>query len=421
VKIQDIWNMKEQVKEIAKLRAAHWIMVGIIGLMLAGCNGGVNGPKNAISGVFTGEGLGVEMQLRKWVPGINGKAGKFVSMGMATSTMEGQFELVAERPLVMDYYQLMVGNNSPMVIIMDSTMHVHIQADIPDGGFITNAKITGSKATAEVHEYYAKAMPMQTQLSMLRGMMQQTRDREKMQELSDQAASKKIEADNWAKQFLEDHPGSLASLGPLEHLEPGANGVLFEEVLGSTEEALREGSFHQALTVAIKGLVKKVDRRARVVKKGNGANKPRPSKNSRYGVGDEAPEIVMADPDGNERRLSDLRGKVVLIDFWASWCGPCRRENPNVVNAYNEFRSEGFEVFSVSLDQNADRWKAAISQDGLFWSNHVCDMQGWQNAAARSYGVSSIPHAVLVDQDGIIAATHLRGPALEAKLNELLR
>ena len=413
--------MKELVKETAKLRLAHWIIIGIMGTLFAGCNGGVNGPKNAISGVFTGEGLGVEMQLRKWVPGIDGQAGKFVSMGMATSTMEGQFELVAERPLVMDYYQLMVGNNSPMVIIMDSTMHIHIQAEIPDGGFITNAKIKGSKPTAEVHEYYAKAMPMQTQLSMLRGMMQQTRDREKMQDLSNQAASKKDEADGWAKQFLKDHPGSLASLGPLEHLEPGVNAGLFEEVLKATKASLGQGSFHQALTVATKGMVTKDDRKARVVNKGNGTNKPRPTKNSRYGVGDEAPEIVMADPDGNERRLSDLRGKVVLIDFWASWCGPCRRENPNVVNAYNQFRSKGFEVFSVSLDQNADKWKAAISQDGLFWPNHVCDLNGWQNAAARSYGVSSIPHAVLVDQDGIIAATHLRGPALAAKLNELLR
>jgi len=406
--------MKELVKETAKLRIAPWIIFGIMGILLAGCNDGVNGPKNAISGVFTGEGLGVEMQLRKWVPGINGRAGQFVSVGMATSKMDGHFELVAERPLVMDYYQLMVGSNSTMMIIMDSTMHVHIQAEIPDGGFITNAEITGSKSTAEVHEYYSTAMPMQTQLSMLRGMMQQTSDREKMQGLSDQASRKKIEADGWAKQFLEDHPGSLASLGPLEHLDPGVNAELFTEVLEATKESLAKGSFHQVLTAATKS-------KARVVNKGNGANKPRPTKNSRYGVGDEAPEIVMADPDGNERRLSDLRGKVVLIDFWASWCGPCRRENPNVVNAYNKFRSKGFEVFSVSLDQNADRWKAAISQDGLFWPNHVCDMNGWQNAAARSYGVSSIPHAVLVDQNGIIAATHLRGPALAEKLNELLR
>ena len=401
-----------------------WLMAAALSVgILAGCGAGTNGPKNAISGVFSGEnGLGVDMDLRRWVPGKNGQGGKFESIGKATSDMQGHFQLVPDRALVMDYYQLMVSGMTPMVVIMDSTMHVHIKAEIPDGGFIGDATISGSKAAAEVHEYYAKAMPLQTTLSMLRGTMQRTKDKEKMQELSDRAAQKKIEADRWAKQFIKEHPGSPALLGPLEHLEPRANADLFTEVLEATEEKLRDGAFHQALTIATQSAqATRNNARERVVRKGNGANPPRPAKNSRYGVGDEAPDIAMADPDGNIRRLSDLRGKVVLVDFWASWCGPCRRENPNVVRAYQEFNAEGFEVFSVSLDQNADRWKAAIAIDGLNWHNHVCDLKGWQNEAARAYGVSSIPHALLVDQNGTIAATHLRGPALAAKLNELLR
>ena len=401
-----------------------WLMAAALSVgILAGCGGGTNGPKNAISGVFSGEnGLGVDMDLRRWVPGKNGQGGKFESIGKATSDMQGQFQLIPDRALVMDYYQLMVSGMTPMVIIMDSTMHVHIKAEIPDGGFIADATIAGSKAAAEVHEYYAKAMPLQTTLSMLRGTMQRTKDKEKMQELSDRAAQKKIEADRWAKQFIKEHPGSPALLGPLEHLEPRSNADLFAEVLEATEAQLRNGAFHKALSIATQSAqATRNNARERVVKKGNGANPPRPAKNSRYGVGDEAPDIAMADPDGNIRRLSDLRGKVVLVDFWASWCGPCRRENPNVVRAYQEFNAEGFEVFSVSLDQNADRWKAAIAMDGLNWPNHVCDLKGWQNEAARAYGVSSIPHALLVDQNGTIAATHLRGPALAAKLNELLR
>ena len=136
-----------------------------------------------------------------------------------------------------------------------------------------------------------------------------------------------------------------------------------------------------------------------------------------------APEFELANlmDDTQRRGLKDYSGQVVYLDFWASWCGPCRRENPNVVRAYGEYQQKGFEVFSVSLDKDAARWKSAIAQDGLIWPNHVSDLNGWQNAAARSYGVTSIPHVVLVDQDGIIAATHLRGPALSAKLNELLR
>ena len=401
-----------------------WLMAAALSVgILAGCGAGTNGPKNTIFGVFSGEnGLGVDMDLRRWVPGKNGQGGKFESIGKATSDMQGQFQLIPDRALVMDYYQLMVSGMTPMVVIMDSTMHVHIKAEIPDGGFIADATITGSKAAAEVHEYYAKAMPLQTTLSMLRGTMQRTKDKEKMQELSDRAAQKKIEADSWAKQFIKEHPGSPALLGPLEHLEPRSNADLFGEVLEATEAQLRDGAFHQALSIATRSAqATRNNARERVVKKGNGANPPRPAKNSRYGVGDEAPDIAMADPDGNIRRLSDLRGKVVLVDFWASWCGPCRRENPNVVRAYQEFNAEGFEVFSVSLDQNADRWKTAIAMDGLNWPNHVCDLKGWQNEAARAYGVSSIPHALLVDKNGTIAATHLRGPALAAKLNELLR
>jgi thiol-disulfide isomerase/thioredoxin len=183
---------------------------------------------------------------------------------------------------------------------------------------------------------------------------------------------------------------------------------------------MTSGAFHQALTAAIAGQITQ-QQNQRVVKKGNGANTARAQKNSRYGVGDVAPEIAMNDPEGVERKLSDLKGKVVLLDFWASWCGPCRRENPNVVNAYNEYQSKGFEVFSVSLDKQTDRWVQAIEQDGLLWPNHVSDLNGWQNAASRAYGVTSIPHAVLIDQDGVIAATHLRGRALQQKLNELLQ
>ena len=138
------------------------------------------------------------------------------------------------------------------------------------------------------------------------------------------------------------------------------------------------------------------------------------------GVGQEAPDIVMNDLEGNTRKLSDLRGKVVLIDFWASWCGPCRRENPNVVKAYAEYKDKGFDVFSVSLDKTADRWKAAIEQDGLLWSNHVSDLKGWQNAAAKLYDVHSIPATFLIDQEGKVVASNLRGPALDSKLEELL-
>ena len=134
----------------------------------------------------------------------------------------------------------------------------------------------------------------------------------------------------------------------------------------------------------------------------------------------DAPDISLPDPSGKNRKLSDLRGKVVLIDFWASWCGPCRRENPNVVRAYTKYKDKGFDIFSVSLDSDGGKWQAAIQQDNLTWKNHVSDLKGWQSAAAKQYGVTSIPHTILLGKDGKIVATHLRGGQLDAMLSELL-
>lgn len=135
-------------------------------------------------------------------------------------------------------------------------------------------------------------------------------------------------------------------------------------------------------------------------------------------VGNEAPEIAQPNPEGKVLKLSDERGKYVLIDFWASWCRPCRMENPNVVKAYNKYRKAGFEIFGVSLDKDKNKWVQAIAQDGLTWK-HVSDLRGWNAQPAANYGVTSIPATVLLDQEGKIIAKNLRGQALEAKLTEL--
>ena len=137
-------------------------------------------------------------------------------------------------------------------------------------------------------------------------------------------------------------------------------------------------------------------------------------------VGTIAPDFTQKTPQGADLSLSSLQGQIVLLDFWASWCKPCRIENPAIVAAYNKYKSKGFTVLSVSLDKERGAWMKAIAQDGLVWPNHVSDLQFWNNAAAREYGVSSIPAAFLIDENGIIIGRDLRGNALEEKLAEVL-
>lgn len=137
-------------------------------------------------------------------------------------------------------------------------------------------------------------------------------------------------------------------------------------------------------------------------------------------VGTMAPEITMDDPDGKSFSLSALRGKYVLVDFWASWCGPCRAENPNVVNAYQQYKNKNFTVLGVSLDQSKSNWLKAIKDDKLDWKQ-ISDLKFWESAAVPLYQIQGIPYNVLIDPQGKIIASELRGPALEAKLAEVLK
>lgn len=201
---------------------------------------------------------------------------------------------------------------------------------------------------------------------------------------------------NYLKDFVEKHPESFTSLVAIQQLPAEQfmdtyiklDGTLLAKYPNSTYAK----SFHAGLT----------------------------SQNN-ITIGKQAPEITMNTPDEKPLSLSSLRGKIVLIDFWASWCSPCRAENPNVVKAYNTYKSKGFDVFSVSLDKDMDKWKRAIEKDNLSWSNHVCDFKDWNSPVVQLYNFNSIPSNVLIDKDGKVIAKDLRGEDLENKLAELFQ
>ena len=137
-------------------------------------------------------------------------------------------------------------------------------------------------------------------------------------------------------------------------------------------------------------------------------------------VGQPAPDFTLDTPEGTPLSLSSFKGKVVVIDFWASWCGPCRRENPHMVKLYNEVHDKGVEFLGVSLDKDKDKWLKAIEDDGLVWS-HVSDLKYWNSEAAKMYGINGIPATVVVDQNGVIAAKKVFGDELKSEIEKLIQ
>jgi len=359
-----------------------------------------HGPVGSISGKIDGA-SGKTIYLESF---INNRS---VFTDSTVAGADGSFALVPSRPLEMNFYRLVLDNKNFVTLITDSTESPVVKADL--GKFEESLRVDGSANSESLRDLEMTFMPFDKKDKELREkFMKASITPEEKSMLNEEMVANRKERTEIVKKWLETHSSTPAALWAVQHLDPRTDMAMFTKVFAELK-----GTFGH--TVIYKGMKQQVDL---FMSKEKGAN-AEPSSPSAISAGNPAPEIALSDPKGNVRKLSDLKGKTVLIDFWASWCGPCRRENPNVVAAYDKYNGDGFEVFSVSLDKAKDPWLQAIEADKLKWPNHVSDLKWWDSEAAKTYGVRSIPFTVLVDKDGKIIGQNIRGPVLEEKLKAI--
>lgn len=322
--------------------------------------------------------------------------------GVDTSEVDenGHFELAANADYV-DFYRLKLTPQNQAILILSPEEDVEINGDGSNLG--SDLSVEGSNNTALLWSYYAKTTEFSINSQDLRSQVQslQPDQNEEKQVIIDQFNALNNDFIDYSKKFIEDNSSSPAILSALGNLNIENDFDYYVIAKDGLKDSFGQSTYYSSLE-------KQIDQFQQAKES-----------EKMFDPGNVVPNITQNDPTGQPRSLYDLRGSVVLVDFWASWCRPCRAENPNVVRLYDKYHKDGFDIFSVSLDKAQDKWVDAIKADGLVWPNHVSDLQYWNSEAAQLYNVKSIPFTVLLDREGKVINIKLRGASLEAKLKEI--
>lgn len=370
-----------------------------VALLLAGC-AGPQAKQRTVSATIEGAG-GDTLYFDKFV------ANRPVHVDSTVLDAEGNG--VIDLPAMpLDFYALRIGDQDITVLLLDSAESITVTARKDSMAFPRS--IQGSVNSSLMHGYFAEAKAFDDQRNALADRLRA--NPQDSAAMAGFAALNKTFMDK-SRQFVRDHIHSPAVLAAMNRLNIQTELPLFQQVRDSLRKTIGGSEYFS-------GFREQVDRMAQQADAARLQEEQQAQLEDLVPIGSPAPDFTQNSTDGKPISLSSLRGKVVLIDFWASWCRPCRMENPNVVKLYGKYRPKGFEILGVSLDRSKEAWMDAIRQDGLNWK-HVSDLAFWNNAVAQQYGVSAIPYTVLVDRDGKVLAKNLRGPALEAKLAEVLQ
>lgn len=318
----------------------------------------------------------------------------------------GKFELATfnSEP---DFYRVGFTSNNFALLILSKDQKVTLNGDADS--FKKSYSVKGSLESEQIKSFvlgYNEYNDSLASINKLRTSGNQTPEDQK--KLSAKMELTKTKFTKFRTAFIDKNYNNLSVLIIISNLDDIKDYDQFKKIEAGLGKTNPDSKYYTSVKQKVEQIEQKI-KQEEELKKRNATSQP----------GKMAPALNFPGLDGEVITLESLRGKYVLIDFWASWCRPCRMENPNVVQAYNKYKEAGFTVFSVSLDRDKNRWEQAIIKDGLVWPNHVSDLKQWQSAAVSKYGFRGIPHTVLIDKEGRILEKNLRGQALENKLEEI--